>query len=96
MITMLNRTKREEGFTLIELMIVMVVLGILAGIVIFAVGGFQTSANKSVADANAEQCRIAQASYAANPPSSGGPEFTTYFQDGPPDGCTATTTTTAD
>ena len=35
----IERAATEEGFTLIELMIVIVILGVLAGIVIFAVGG---------------------------------------------------------
>jgi prepilin-type N-terminal cleavage/methylation domain-containing protein len=36
---MIERARQQEGFTLIELMIVIVILGVLAGIVLFAVGG---------------------------------------------------------
>jgi general secretion pathway protein G len=34
----------ERGFTLVELLIVVVILGILAGVVVFAVGNFTTNA----------------------------------------------------
>jgi prepilin-type N-terminal cleavage/methylation domain-containing protein len=62
---MLNRLyqlkKSEEGFTLIELMIVMVVLGILAGIVLFAVGNFQNDATTAKNTANTRICETAKA-----------------------------------
>ena len=35
---------RDKGFTLVELLIVIVILGILAGIVVFAVGSMTTNA----------------------------------------------------
>jgi prepilin-type N-terminal cleavage/methylation domain-containing protein len=55
----------EEGLTLIELMIVMVVTGILAGIVLFAVGNFSTPATASKTLANTRICETAKAAYEA-------------------------------
>jgi general secretion pathway protein G len=65
MSTFIHNRRREEGFTLIELMIVMVVIGILAGIVLFAVGNFQTDAQKSRDVANCNIRRTAIAAYQA-------------------------------
>jgi len=65
MLETMSRLRREEGFTLIELMIVMVVLGILAGIVLFAVGTFSSDATTAKNNANDRQCKTAEAAYAA-------------------------------
>ncbi|NLK08618.1 MAG: pilin [Firmicutes bacterium] len=46
-------TQREEGFTLVELMIVVVVIGILAGIAVPMYSGVQKKARQKVGDANA-------------------------------------------
>jgi len=49
-----KRLKGEEGFTLIELMIVVVVIGILAGIAVPMYRGVQDKAKEEVGKANAQ------------------------------------------
>jgi prepilin-type N-terminal cleavage/methylation domain-containing protein len=56
----------ERGFTLVELLIVIVILGILAGIVVFAVGAMTTNAKAT--GCSAEKITISHAleAYKAN------------------------------
>jgi prepilin-type N-terminal cleavage/methylation domain-containing protein len=61
MFNSVSRTRRQEGFTLIELMIVMVVLGILAGLILFAVDPFKKAADDAVKGANTDTCLTAKA-----------------------------------
>lgn len=55
----------EQGFTLVELLIVIVIMGILAGIVVFAVGNLTDSAEKNSCITEADTVRTAVAAWKA-------------------------------
>ena len=55
----------EQGFTLVELLIVIVILGILAGIVVFAVGNLTSGAKTSSCSAEKSTISTALEAYKA-------------------------------
>lgn len=59
--------KKDEGFTLVELLIVIVILGILATIVVFAVRGITDQGQENACKATAKTYEVAiEAYYAKN------------------------------
>jgi prepilin-type N-terminal cleavage/methylation domain-containing protein len=59
--------KKDKGFTLVELLIVIVILGILATVTVFAVRGITDQGQESACEATAKTYEVAiEAYYAAN------------------------------
>jgi general secretion pathway protein G len=58
-------TEKDEGFTLVELLIVIVILGILATIVVFAVRGITDQGQASSCKASAKTYEVAIEAYYA-------------------------------
>ena len=58
-----ERRSSDGGFTLIELMIVIVVLGLVAATVLFAASGVSDRGTASVCESNLKQLETAEAAY---------------------------------
>ena len=61
-----TRATGDEGFTLVELLIVIVVLGILAGIAVFGVARFRTDAQNAACKADVATVSVAADAYDAS------------------------------
>jgi prepilin-type N-terminal cleavage/methylation domain-containing protein len=59
-----KRRDGEAGFTLVELLVVIVILGVLAGIVVFAVGGVSNKSTKAACNADVATVQAAEEAYA--------------------------------
>ncbi len=64
--------KNDEGFTLVELLIVIVILGILATVVVFSVQGITDQGKDNACDTDVRTMEVALESYFAKYGSAGG------------------------
>jgi prepilin-type N-terminal cleavage/methylation domain-containing protein len=55
----------EGGFTLVELLVVIVILGVLAGIVVFAIGSVSNNSNKAACNSDVATIQTASDAYFA-------------------------------
>ncbi len=69
-------TKRQAGFTIVELLIVIVVIGILAAITIVSYSGITARANATKALTNAANVQKVVEAYNADPLNTGYPDLT--------------------
>ena len=62
----IEETKQDKGFTLVELLIVIVILGILATVTVFAVTGITNKGKTSACQSDVKSLQTAEEAYSAN------------------------------
>jgi len=88
--------KNDKGFTLTELLIVIVILGVLTGIVVFAVGAFSDRGVKAACSTDKRQVQTAAEAFFAKTgayPTAMGDLVPLYLRDAPPAPGSAQSTT---
>ena len=73
----IEETKQDKGFTLVELLIVIVILGILATVTVFAVTGITNKGKTSACNSDKKTLETAEEAYQANT----GSDYTTVQGD---------------
>ena len=76
MLNWINKKRNKKGFTLVELVVVMAILGILAMIAIPKLGSSRDTAKKATHDANVRILKSAAAMYLADHPTAKDIELT--------------------
>ncbi len=66
MIERLQQKRNEDGFTLVELLVVIIIIGILAAIVVFAVGGITDKGQSSACATDKRTLETAEEAHFAN------------------------------
>ena len=79
MMERIRRAQQEDGFTLIEVLVVISILGVLAGIVVFSVAGLSDRGQQSSCKTEKKTILTAIEAYKANPPV-GGPAVPTMAE----------------
>jgi prepilin-type N-terminal cleavage/methylation domain-containing protein len=80
MMDQLRKKRADGGFTLVELLITIVIIGILAAVVILAIGGLTDSGEKSACTATKDAAETAAIAYYSDNSGSTTPWPTSYAQ----------------